>query len=388
MQKQLSQPSKVESLGTETILRERSVNTLSATPQKRRKSPEKADLQPEQAVAIEQTPACVRLALGPTPQKDGQVLGIFDMLPLATPSKSVQTQSENAPTCVGITPSKAATSTSFDPTLSQTPQSSSKRFYLDAFAGTPLKRKAEEDIHTPSTAKRHSTTPSFLRRNLSLPTFNAGDDEHAMPVPSFKRRSLTRVKSISTIIRETRQQQEDRMDEEWDLLNQLEAEASGEVAKPHTSKVLVEDSQVADMPLGPDKGVESEEDGYVDPGALDANGNPRKVWKKKGLKRQTRRVNMRPVLHKPQKAVAEEEDEDDIVGETQLGVSDKGEEAEGDANQTEERHDSHQSGPDVKQKAGRGKKKVAADAHQNFRRLKIKSKNTKPKGGGRRFGRR
>jgi hypothetical protein len=190
------------------------------------------------------------------------------------------------------------------------------------------------------------------------------------------------------------------MDENWDIMDEIEADTRGEVVAP---KVLAEDSQAAEMPLGPDKGVESEEDEDVDPGALDANGNPRKVWKKKGLKRQTRRTNMRPVMHKPKKAVQMEESDGEgsvvnIVGETQLLEGEGDHASEDDAESGEERNDSQQS-TTTKKKGGKNKnddtntkdkakKKVAPSAHANFRRLKIKSKNSKANGRGRKFGRR
>ncbi|KAK5169149.1 uncharacterized protein LTR77_006458 [Saxophila tyrrhenica] len=392
------------------ILKERRANNVSATPQRRSRVEDKLEKPAPVVQEVEQTPACIRFALGPTPQKDGEVLGIFDMLPSATPSKGKDVSAQETAQVVGATPSKPSASASSDPLLSRTPQSSSKRYYLGAFAGTPLKRKCEDHLYTPNTAKRQYATPSFLRRDTSLISIPEDDNDTAMFPPPFKKRGL--VRSLSTIIQGLKKQEEKRMDDDWDIMDEIEAEERGEAPKPAAPKVLVEDSQV-EMPLGPDQGAESSEDeGKGDRGALDADGRPRKVWKKKGLKRQTRRVVMRPVVHKPGKAVPVEEDAeesaDEVVGETQPAefAKDDARDGDGDAEWAEEAGEEAltekirkdvKSRQAAKKKAAlkpmeddRGKKakKGKPDAHTNYRRLNIKNKNSKAKGRGGRFGRR
>ena len=260
-----------------------------------------------------------------------------------------------------------------------------------------------------------------------------------MSAPPFNKRGL--VRSLSSIIRGLRKNEDERMDDEWDIMNELEAEESGEVARPIVSKVLVEDSQAVEMPLGPDQGLYDSDDevkGYLPP-LLDANGQPRKPWKKKGLKRQTKRTNMRPVMHKAKKAedhVVEEDSEVETVKETQLadapilrirqrkaGISAEGSEASSDDDAASEYEDAvvitgdkeaeasksgkparvGQSGTkttkmmaaaaeskEVEEKSEKKKppKMVSAQAHANFRALKIKNKNSKAGKGGKRFGRR
>ena len=361
----------------------------------------------------EPTPAHIRCALGPTPQKDGAVLGIFDMLSAGTPSKA----NANS-TLVLSTPSKATTMPTLDAKPSDTPQSSSKRFYMDAFAGTPLKRKRENGDFTPNTNKKLFATPSFLRRNWPLARID--EDTHERPTTGqpFKKRGL--VRSLSSIIHGLKKQEEKRMDDDWDILNEIEeeeaGEAEGESQRPIAPKLLVEDSQAIDMPLGPDKGIESSgEESDVDPGALDANGQPRKVWKKKGLKRQTRRVIMRPVTHKAKEggkdsALNGEEIDAEVVQETQFvdkpttarkrGTVDEASDFE-DNSDADEAHDSQQSRHEKIRKARapvamesmdvtteKRSKKVQPQAHANYRALKIKNKNSKGKGKGGRFGRR
>lgn len=92
------------------------------------------------------------------------------------------------------------------------------------------------------------------------------------------------------MIQNMRKDEDDRLDEEADIMRELEMEEDGVIAPTQTrvSHIQVEDSQV-EMPLGPDRGSESE--GEEEEEELGPDGKPRRVWKKKGLKRQTRRTN-------------------------------------------------------------------------------------------------
>ncbi|KAK4956156.1 hypothetical protein LTR28_005902 [Elasticomyces elasticus] len=371
------------------------------------------------------TPSFTRAFIGPTPQKDGRILGIFDFITSETPVKHQRTVLGALEPNVPATPSKVRTDLEIQSSLeekerrSRTPASSGKRFMLDTFA-TPMKRK-RDDEGTPSSTLKRFATPAFLRRNTLLDTVS--EDEEGAGPPQKKRGLL---RSLSSIIQGLRQQEDDRLDEELELMREMEDEGVGVgaagIEKP---EVLVEDSQ-APMPLGPDKGVESDEDdGAGDPGSLDQNGQPREAWKKKGLKRQTRRVIMRPVKAKPQRqadlpAVSQDERED-LVPETQATAA--------QTTRPEDDHDNVVSdasfdGPDgndsdvsdtpharrkrkaqtvqtqAAKVAGQDPKKegkenvvkkaarmISAQAHANYRKLKIKNKNSKANGRGR-FGRR
>lgn len=173
------------------------------------------------------------------------------------------------------------------------------------------------------------------------------------------------------------------MEDDWDVLNELEAEENGTTApKKKAEQVQVADSQLVVMPLGPDRAPnESESEEEV---ALGANGLPRKVYKKKGLKRQTRKTNIKPVLHKPKKAADLEEkagsDDEEAVGETQL---DNPEGKSVDEVQNE-------GGEKTAEKSMNPIKKVAQKVSQNFRKMNIKSHQTaKQKAhSSRRFGKR
>nr|OQO17114.1 hypothetical protein B0A51_16208 [Rachicladosporium sp. CCFEE 5018] len=348
------------------------------------------------------TPAHIKCLLGPTPQRDGQVLGIFDMLEGNTPSKSGADAGTDA--IIAATPSKSIKSIASLDALSRTPQSSGTRRFLDRFAGTPLKRKRDTlDVGTPGTSKRAFSTPAFLRRSFPLAQIEEDhEDLPAMLPPLPPRRSLAR--SLSSIIRDMKKSEDKRMEDDWDVLNELEAEDRGEVRRP---EVLVDDSQ--EMPLGPDQGPEESEDEF-DPaahGALGPNGLPRKVWKKKGLKRTTKAHKFKPVLRKPGKA-AELEDvaEEEVVAETQqIGAAPAAVDGDADYTDNDELPDpaTISSKPAHPKSSGaaavtapqdgavkKAAKKVSASANANFRKLKIKNKNSKAngRGGGGRFGRR
>lgn len=294
------------------------------------------------------------------------MLGIFDMLPNGTPSKRSPSPSEEHGDAVHATPSKNSTR-AIDSALSRTPQSSSKRYFLDSFITTPGKRKREDDeIGTPSSSKKLFATPSFLRRVSHPMAPIEEDDSHAM-LPPRRMKPLSR--SFSSIIQELKNQEDERMEDDWDVLNELEGgDDNTAAAKKQAEPVQVSDSQLVVMPLGPDRAPgESESEEEV---ALGANGLPRKVYKKKGLKRQTRKTNIKPVLHKPKKAADLEEkaesDDEEVVGETQLDGT-EGNTVE-DAQQENADKDAAKSMNPIK--------KVAQKVSQNFRKMNIKSHQT------------
>lgn len=274
-----------------------------ATPQKANPHfliPALAPLQDDEAEP-EPTPAAVRMHLGPTPQKDGQILSLFDDLS-STASKPSRAALSTIQPNANFTPSKPSqllfTDNDSPPEnlhLNRTPASSSKRFLLDSFVSTPpLKRKREDDepaTHaTPSSAKGLST-PAFLRRSSNMLIMDTlveeaeNDDEMKMNIgrmrqPPFKKRGI--VRSLSSIIQGLRKQEDDKLDEELEAMREME-NADEEDSIEDTVQVI--DSQVV-MPLGPDRGIESDESEEE----VQNNGVSRKPWKKKGLKRQTKRV--------------------------------------------------------------------------------------------------
>lgn len=215
--------------------------------------------------------------------------------------------------------------------------------------------------------------------------------------------------------------EEAKLDEELDILREMEGgEESAQTNRAKDeARVCVKDSQVPDMPLGPDGqgDGESEDLEALEAEGKDRNGRPLRVWKKKGQKRTTRRVTIKPntAKWKPEpewKGGKEEESEEDVaaVEETQLVPTAPVAEPEEDVERRETDDYISEGFPDegepedqTKGKGAkqigkkketqkeppkeRGRKKISATAHANFRALKIKNKNSKAKGRGR-FGRR
>ncbi|KZF21889.1 hypothetical protein L228DRAFT_269337 [Xylona heveae TC161] len=246
-------------------------------------------------------------AIGPTPQRDGYALGIFDLLSEHGTPQGPQTSGEptgNAPpnaNAVLQTPSKSSSSAVLDEAIimtgkrgNRTPASSSKRFFLDSFT-TPLKRKREDDPdgiggpETPSSSTSNLlATPAFLRRDGGRKPLDAvlEEDEQTSPMTQrFWPKRRTYVKGLSTILAELREMQQ-------------EDDADGEEALRE-----IEGNQGRPSRLGPDQeegeeehpGKENEKQG------ANANNSKWKFWKKKGAKRQTRKFNLKPVLRKSSK---------------------------------------------------------------------------------------
>ncbi|ORY13299.1 DNA replication and checkpoint protein-domain-containing protein [Clohesyomyces aquaticus] len=391
------------------------------TPRKRKLTDENDPVAGEEEISVLLSPHGPAM-IGPTPQRDGIVLGLFDLLPAETPSKRRAVLGDAVPNIIK-TPSKGhnkeESEGSFESRgrVEKTPMSSSKRFLLDRFV-TPRKRKLD-DAGTPTSALKGFSTPSFLRRDNVLVVVNEEDEETPRPAP-WKRRGLGR--SLSSMIQSMKRQEEDRLDEEAEIMRELEMEAEG-IPVPKKQKVpdiLVEDSQAA-MPLGPDGAGASDDDSDKDDedNGQNQNGRPRKVWKKRGQKRQTRRVIMRPNFVKPPPRAAaqvvgsDSETENPPVenvpttavsssktvgSDQEFSEDDDGSDYASDHSHTPKqrktqpkRHEpeSKTQPNDKAAKEGPVKaaaRKVKATAHANFRRLKIKS-STGAKGGKGRFGR-
>lgn len=393
--------------------------------------------------------------LGPTPQKDGIVLGLFDLLPTESPSKQRTVLGDIAANRNLQTPQKRKASGDDDDDdddelqwsgkmarMGRTPVSEGKRHFLDQFA-TPQKRRHAHDAETPSSRRSggpDATTPVFLRRSFVRPMPTLAEQSSTGAGAPKKPRSFTRT--LSTILQERRREKEDDAKKEAEAKRQAELEAEAAerendpdddeeeamremeggfapASAPKPSTVLVEDSQF-DMKLGAD----GENFSDSEPSEHETNGQSRRVWKKKGAKRQTRRVTMRPVRSKPPPQqqlqtdnVGSEDESDDTVAETQhaaaAAAANQGEPASEDFNDSDstavgdEDDYASEHGSPKKRKVQSGSKKqtkaqepptkkpaekegvvkkaarkISAQAHANFRRLKIKNKNSKANGRG------
>ncbi|KAG9231027.1 DNA replication/checkpoint protein [Amylocarpus encephaloides] len=389
-------------------------------------TPSRAGIQPW-AVDPYESPSVIRnlftpirkTKLGPTPQKDGQVLGLFDLLQADDdPSPSKENVSKTGKqVSIQATPRKSRQEDSMK--HSRTPSSPGKRFMLDAFA-TPLKNRTlnGQGSKTPSSvSKLHFSTPSFLRRDsqrIALPPVqeNATGLQLSPQMTRQPRKPL--VRGLSSMLAGLRKMEADAADDDLDALREMEDEMPGVPSKPPPPKpkvtapkvdesILVADGQPG-FPLGgfdDEAQFDSEPEDVKNP-PLGKDGQPLRVYKKKGQKRTTRRVNMKPTRSKPQAqslAPADfDSDEDqataEAVPETQV-VDDEGAEFADSARNfdsdsqseytaseggTRYRRPNQNKKRKVMGKDGKIKsvaKKVTAAAHQNFKRLKLRNSGAK-----------
>ncbi|TLS24532.1 hypothetical protein PpBr36_08251 [Pyricularia pennisetigena] len=451
-----------------------------STPLKRTATHSSALTTPSTARKLFGTPGSsavnVPTSIGPTPQRDGRVLGLFDLLTASpaetrTPSKRTGAIPVATPRRGGATINAADPGSSLSAArLARTPVSSGRRHVLDGFM-TPLGRRDGNSStaaaaanagldRTPSKtpSKPDFATPQFLRRLPPPAPAPTRLDENGEAVPAVEdddydyeaeeaRRYAARlprkplVRGLSSVVASLRKMEEEKHDDDLDALREMEAEELGFAqvktkAKPAvtametgnrdggvaeenvTREVLVADSQV--MPtnlLGgfDDEAIYDSPDEDDRRAGLDRNGQPLRVFKKKGQKRTTRRANMRPVRSRRPASIsvaaedsASDEDGDDVVPETQhqldcpvpedadeLSLASESEfddeEGEDDAGRKQRRGKKGRGKAKAK-KAGPGKedqdgkeggtvkraiKKVSAVAHQNFRRLKLRNNGAK-----------
>ncbi|KAL1873882.1 hypothetical protein Daus18300_003754 [Diaporthe australafricana] len=309
-------------------------------------------------------------SIGPTPQRDGRVLGLFDLLPfkdaeIDSPSKPKRAdRGSNVTGAVQETPRRGRTidtglGIAID--LDRTPSSRSRRQQQQqqpqqtprrSILSTPLKDSSNRVAKTPSSSRSVSKlqfqTPAFLRR---IPMSKISENsEYASPERiRLPRKPL--VRGLSSIVADLRKTQEQDLDDDLDALRDVENEGApptGPAAKKpsaasaaedqspalpaqasgddhHTQTILAEDSQKQSLGLlggFDDEGMYDSGDGEAE--GLDRDGKPLRVWKKKGQKRTTRKANMRPVrTRRPSSAGPPQESEqgdDELIPETQFGT--------------------------------------------------------------------
>lgn len=367
-------PAPSQSIGRETVIRNIQENESPvSTPRKsrekenrasfvtpRRKGSHPADVDPYVSpAAIKQlltpnahakttpvapSPVPLHDMLGPTPNRDGKPLGLFDLLSSSTKSPNTPAKRRLAdidealltPTTKSLKPDAISTLTTpmkdtriADQGIYSTPRpphkhspspvSSSKRFYLANFFATPsTRRQLAAESHDPNeeplgslgmTPSRpgDSGTPSFLRRrNLASNPRPAdagqdgqqrqdahatGDDNtDAARSPTKVRRSPNKKlfgKRLSMLVKELRDMEDQKHDDDLDLLRDLEdgneQEAGGDAANNDPTQ---------------------EDGGDDEAGPEQPSPPPQQARKKKGAKRTTRRVNIKPVRAKPKKREA------------------------------------------------------------------------------------
>lgn len=357
------------------------------TPSKRLAPPNGGEYMNSPAVSRKLFSPAPVTSVGPTPQRDGKVLGLFDLLverEFKSPLKGTTASSH-------ATPSKRRGSLSEDATanLGRTPSSTSKRKLFS----TPMKKRDGQNMAgTPtSVSKLQFDTPAFLKRH-SLPTL---DENTTFDAPPLRLPRKPLVRGLSEIVASLRKVEEEALDDDLEALREAEAEAEAELGGPiqpptrpqnpePRRDILEPDSQAKQLPLG---GFDDE--GRYDSAtedAVDRDGRPMKVFKKKGQKRTTRRANMRPVRTKRPTNLAEgnesDKDEDDqgTIPDTQAqtGRSDVAGESDDEFQNEDDTPDAKAKKPVKKEgvvkKAAR---KVNQLAHANFHRLKLRNNGAK-----------
>ena len=282
---------------------------------------------------------------------------------------------------------------------------------------TPSIRRAT-DFSTPASRSevsklRLDETPAFLRRDSQRADMGKeiliGEEQGISWSPvAIHRLPKAAGRGLSALLRGLREMEDEELNEELNTLREMESESAPR-NQVDQCKIFVNDSQKPEVPLGPDGGIESDEDGieYTDKGKGE-EGKPLKVWKKKGQKRTTRRVLMKPNTAKwkpePVWSIGQpNEDDQDSAAETQVVDVDRSADWKERGCNDDEFRDvrvrkevtevSIGSRDAIEVKSGKkggsakkAKSKLSATAHANFRALNIKNKQSRGKKGGR-FGR-
>ncbi|KAL1849379.1 hypothetical protein VTK73DRAFT_9889 [Phialemonium thermophilum] len=455
------------------------------TPIKSRHSPREAQGAPTPSPGVAATPSISRklfspavpTSIGPTPQRDGRVLGLFDILTgsdAETPSRPRTTaglETNNGKAGHGVnhiqsTPRKrsAADIMGLSDDESEdgrcrpkrTPMSSSKRRLLNSFS-TPLKDRsgnagaAAAAATTPQAPGSASSatqfaTPSFLKRGGCASRFGAfssaplssvdENGEYALSPRPLRLPRKPLLRGLSDMVASLRKLEEEQLDDDLDALREMEME-SGAVARetiPRTQQAsqpkesdsgsIQSADQAKSVPsvIGTGKeqrpvllGGFDDEAMYDEPPEeeLNRDGQPLPVYRKKGQKRTTKLVKMKPTRSRRsltgQKAVADvssESDNDEVIPETQIGTGEKPEQeglpdlgsgsefddfgsGEDEEKETSKKRSSKKgkaansskgAAQGVQKKEGTVKKavrKVKATAHANFKRLKLRNSGAK-----------
>lgn len=299
-------------------------------------------------------------SIGPTPQRDGRVLGLFDALPfkdadIDSPCKpaannragpvslSQVIRAGQESMSVAETPRTSARTADVlglglgsAARLGRTPSSRHKKHgqhsaaspRKDGTLATPLKSHDGNRVaKTPSgtslsVSKLQFQTPAFLRR-IPMPKISEADGAFTSPEPIRLPRRKPLLRGLSSVVADLRKLQEEELDDDLDALREMENEAAvpssnnSNLVPAKTGPKNADDEATAKPGAAStkqDKAAILAEDaqtllgGFDDEGmydsldeadaGLDRSGQPLRVYKKKGQKRTTRRSNMRPVRTK------------------------------------------------------------------------------------------
>ena len=325
------------------------------------------------------TPKRFLSAIGPTPQRDGKVLGLFDLLSNSggsrgsktTPGSNIKKRKVDALTesdgnVIVQTPSRKMnasnedilqhlgpsndTHASAEKKFRRTPASDSKKFMLSHFFATPSAMRYADvvgDIATKDTERTplrnmvlgldsveklkdqagnlHDTTPVFLRRSHSFkerlvsakPGIQAVSPSAVRKGPSTLCRYKSAPRPLSQIMYDLQNTSTQKSClVENDDYNDDEDNDAMEAMRETESAVQVRETQPQELSDFEGQGESDLDDPKPIP-------ETEKVWKKKGQKRTTKKSNMKPARVKQAKApkfVAAEESEDEVscIEETQV----------------------------------------------------------------------
>ncbi|KAL4779404.1 DNA replication/checkpoint protein [Aspergillus varians] len=269
-----------------------------------------------------QSSSPLKTAIGPTPQRDGKSLGLFDLLSesggsTATPSTAriasirgmdAQTPSKKRKTMDTIMEEDEGGEDQDQeqdtPRGARTPASEGKSYMLSALFATPTAWRYSSIVEDESSramgpqnnaagAKHHQSpqqppangnadttleTPSFLRRSTSglysSSTNLTANRSDLSPIPVRKPPQFV-GKGLSQLVQGLRDMEEERLEDELDVLREIEF-------------------NIEDQHPGMGGGVEVP-DSQVQ-GPTDTTAATGRKYKKKGQKRTTRLVRMRPVV--------------------------------------------------------------------------------------------
>ncbi|PYI19659.1 hypothetical protein BO86DRAFT_358110 [Aspergillus japonicus CBS 114.51] len=286
----------------------------------------------------------LKAAIGPTPQRDGKALGLFDLLSesggsaatpsatriaslkeasVRTPSRRTKTRKMKSGTMDTIAEEEGEKEAEGEggedsedddegSRLGRTPTSSGKKWMLSTLFATPTTWRyatmMDDGSNTgtavaggvaaagggaeggPAKATQEPNgpeTPSFLRRSTSGRYDTSNITGGLSPMATRKRPQFV-GKGLSALVKGLRDMEEEQMEDDMDVLREIEAE-----------QAAMMDAQVADSQAA----------------AAENEGAP--VWKKKGQKRTTRKVRMKPVVATSRQSAPElpsfsdEEEEED-----------------------------------------------------------------------------
>lgn len=348
-----------------------------------------------------------KVSLGPTPQKDGRVLGLFDLLDdehSDTPTNIQDLKSSGDQTHPPdyTTPHKSQTKKDYDGLVASTMSTSpGKRRKLNSVS-TPSKNLSsrKNEAMTPlSESKFNLTTPSFLRRDNGIHhqscNMEAGQELLLSP-QTIRVVKKPRMKTLSSILASLRETQDEDLDNELEVLREIEAEELG-LNKPTIGAIHEKDNlKFTDNQVslhGPANWLLDEPSSDHAPELSDQQT---KTYVKKGQKRTTRRIKMKPTpsikpVHgghqKLKEKISDSDDKVTLIG-NDANTSDSKKspsstERAGNFNSddsqseyTASEGETRYRRPNQNKQKNEGKVKKSS-AHQNYKRLKMRNSGAK-----------